>query len=217
MPRSSRRIERKAGGRAAGEIALLLRVADEVVELGPWRLDVMVAVVDQRREIAPPEVEPRIERLAVDPARDRGFPGGPRVCEWPPDQARRRGEAEQGADRGEDIRQRRRRAHRFPGLTGAGQFEHQRDVEGLPVEKDAVLLLAMIAQPFAMVGEEKDDGAVVEIPGLQLLQEAPRRSRRRARLPRRIGGRSDSYGAPEDRRVNGARRCGENRRPVSPC
>ena len=48
------------------------------------------------------------------------------------------------------------------------QLEDQRHLERLAVEEDAVLLLAVVAQPLAVVGEEDDDRPVVDPLLLQL-------------------------------------------------
>jgi hypothetical protein len=41
----------------------------------------------------------------------------------------------------------------------------------LAIEEDAVLLLPVVAQAFAVVGRERDDRAVVERGGAQLVQQ----------------------------------------------
>jgi hypothetical protein len=53
------------------------------------------------------------------------------------------------------------------------QFDDERHPRRLAIEKEAVLLFAMIAEPFAVIGKQDDGGAVVEIHPAQAIEEAP--------------------------------------------
>ena len=54
-----------------------------------------------------------------------------------------------------------------------GQLDEQRHVDGLVVEQDAVLLLAVLAQALAVVGEQDDQRPVVDAEPLQLGDRSP--------------------------------------------
>jgi hypothetical protein len=47
-------------------------------------------------------------------------------------------------------------------LAGLRQFEHHRDLQRLAIEKDSVLVFAVIAEPFTMIGKKNDRGAIVD-------------------------------------------------------
>ena len=51
------------GGRRRGQVLSLAGIADEVVELGPGRLDVLPGARDQADELGPAEILPRVEGL----------------------------------------------------------------------------------------------------------------------------------------------------------
>ena len=53
-------------------------------------------------------------------------------------------------------------ATRVAGPRAAGQLHQQRHLDRLAVEEDAVLVLAVLAQPLAVVGEQDDQRAVVD-------------------------------------------------------
>ena len=90
------------------------------------------------------------------------------------------------------------------------QLDEERHADRLVVEEEAVFLLAVIAQPLAVVGEQHDQRAVVEAEVAQALQQPaerprrPRRSRRRKAQAQRI--------APAVRRACAARRRGRTGR-----
>jgi hypothetical protein len=52
-------------------------------------------------------------------------------------------------------------------------LDDQRDVDRFVVHEETVLLLAVVAQPFSVIGEQDDCGAIVELMRLQVLHEAP--------------------------------------------
>ncbi len=173
-PRQTRELgaHRAERRRKAGrEVVLLARIGDDVVELGPRRLDVLVPDVGQRSEIAPAQVETRIERLAVDAAlvclsgrasregRRERVPGQPR---------RDRGACDLGDGR-KHVRQRDRSGHGLAGPPRLRELDHQRNVDRFPVEQDAVLVLAVVVQALAVIREEDDERAVVDLLVLQIL------------------------------------------------
>ena len=159
---------------ARREVVLLARIGSEIVELGARRLDVVVAVVHERGEIAPAEMEPRVERLAVDPPRLGGRSGAGRA-ERADERAAR--ETHRGRN-AEDLRHGRKDVHEpdrsANGLAPARRFRKlhdQGDVDRLPVDQHSMLVLAVVIQPFAMVREEDDQSAVVDAALLEELQE----------------------------------------------
>jgi hypothetical protein len=71
----------------------------------------------------------------------------------------------------EDIGQRGRRGNRAAGIARRRELQQQRHLDRLAVEEDAVLLFPMVAEAFAVVGDDEDEGAVVEPAVAQELQE----------------------------------------------
>ncbi len=158
-------------------------------------MNVVKAAVGERGEIAPAEMEPRVERFAVDRA------GGP--------DREQRGSGETAGnlsaggfdDRGEKIDE-RRRAALMTRPARARQLDEEWNAYRFAVEKDPVLVLAVLAEPFAVVRQEDDEGAVVEALLLQEPEEGPddrvgrrdlavvgtSRVARREGLRRRVGG-----------------------------
>ena len=59
---------RRDGGFPGRDVVALGGIRGHVVQLGPRRPDVVIAAVDGRREIAPAEVQPRIQRFRKDGA-----------------------------------------------------------------------------------------------------------------------------------------------------
>ena len=58
-----------------------------------------------------------------------------------------------------------------PGAILARQLHDQRNVHGRVVEKEPVLLLAVIAEPFAVIGEQHDGRALVDARGAQPVEQ----------------------------------------------
>ena len=46
-------------------------------------------------------------------------------------------------------------------------------MKGLAIKQNSVFVLAMVAQPFAMVGNENDQSPVIDVATLELFQKAP--------------------------------------------
>src|SRR5207248_57420 len=131
-------------------VPLLVRIVDDVVQLGRGTLDVMVARVGQRAQLAPAEVEARIERLAVNLT----LRAGAALGEIDERDAGKTGwcfRADGTGDGGEDVDQLRGRGHAASGELPAGKFHDERNVQHLAVEQHAVLRLTMIAQSLAVI------------------------------------------------------------------
>ena len=139
-----------------GEVISFLRVCDDVEELRPRPVDVLIAFVGQRSQVAPTEVVARKERLGCRSREASHRPPVPRrAAKLPGAPAAARGRAA-----------RRRSERRPPGRPGARrvrsgaarsrQLHEERHVQVLAVEEQAVLVLAVVAEPLAMVGHHDD-------------------------------------------------------------
>src|SRR6185295_7634239 len=89
------------------------------------------------------------------------------------------GEREEGRH---DVDQADRRSDPAAGEPAVRELEDQRHLERLAIEQDAVLLLAVIAEPLAVIGKEHDDGPIVETQALELVEEPADDSVRRRDL-----------------------------------
>src|SRR4029453_6068449 len=85
----------------------------------------------------------------------------------------------------------------------ARKLHEERDPDLLAIEKDAVLVLAVVAQPLPMVGKEDDDRAVVEPFLAEEIEEAS---------DDRVGG--GDFSVVRRRRVARAERIGRGIRRV---
>ena len=161
--------------RSGGEIALLPRILRPVVELRLRSLDVLVRPVGQRREVAPAEVEARVERLGVETPL-RATPLRPRRRSNREQRLARRRErellAEESGHRGKDVDETGGSGDALAGPRAARELDEERNPELLAVEKDPVLVLAVVAEPFAVIGEEDDDRPVVDPFRLQESEKA---------------------------------------------
>ena len=79
--------------------------------------------------------------------------------------------ADEVEDRRHHVDVLHRRRHAAPGMT-ARQLDHQRHVRRLAVEKHAVLLLAVIAEPLAVVREQHDGRSIVELRRAKAIEQA---------------------------------------------
>ena len=52
------------------------------------------------------------------------------------------------------------------------RLDDQRNLQRLAIQKDAVLLLAVIEQPFAVIGDKDDERAIVELSLPEKIEEA---------------------------------------------
>src|ERR1051325_3939411 len=64
------------------------------------------------------------------------------------------------------------RGNTTPSLTAVGQLDDKRNTDRLVIEKQPVFLLAVIAQSFAVIGQEHNGGPIVELPRLERFQES---------------------------------------------
>jgi hypothetical protein len=147
------------------QIDALGGVAREVEELGAQTLDQMPVAADDRRQVAPAEVDERVHRLGVDRPVGDGNAGV------------EKGDARQLAgawnlqpceDRRGDVDQADVAAYPLAGARAAGEFGHERHLDRLAVEQQAVLVLAVVAQPLAVVGEQDDQSPVVDSAPVEL-------------------------------------------------
>ncbi len=156
-----------------GEVVLLAGIRHDVVELGLRRLDVLVPVVGQRRQVAPAQVQPRVQRLAIDPPRlggarpSRSTGLRERERQRPAREARGRGHAGHLGDRREDVGEGHGRRHRLARAPAPRKLHEERHVDRLAVEQDAVLVLAVVVQALTVIREKDHERAVVEPALLQ--------------------------------------------------
>src|SRR5439155_17172328 len=141
---------------------LLARIGLQVVQLVARRADQTIPCVGQRVQLAPAEVIPRIERLGVDAGLlDRAGA----VEEW----AERSAAQRRPRRRADEVQNRRYEVdvlngRRHPPLTAVARtLDHQRHVRRLLIEEQAVLLLAVIAEAFAVIREQDDRRSVVQL------------------------------------------------------
>ncbi len=78
---------------------------------------------------------------------------------------------EQVEDRRDDVDQCDIAPHALAGTRGAGELHDQRHLDLLAVEQQAVLVLAVVAQTLAVVGEQDDERALVEPAAIELGEE----------------------------------------------
>src|SRR5688500_15278997 len=101
---------------------------------------------NNRLQITPPEVNAGVIGFAVDRARcvvfQKGAPGQP----W------RRFYTGCRKDRGHDIDELHRVRNGRTGALLPWELDEQRNLNRLAIEKDAVLVLAVISQSFSMIG-----------------------------------------------------------------
>jgi hypothetical protein len=134
------------------------------------RLDEPEVLFGGGREIAPAEVQPRIEGFGVHAAID------PRVRRERGSDAlaiERTGvEASQIEQGRRDIHEAQRTGDVSSG-TAARQPQDPRHLQRFTVQQDPVLGLAVIAEPFAVVGHDRDDGAVEPATRLDPIEQPP--------------------------------------------
>ncbi len=154
-----------------GDILPLVRIAIEVVELLPRRLDEPEAAVGQRRQLAPPEVIARIQRFRIHgllrelPRALDERPQGPSA------EVSGKRRLHKIQNRGHDVDVLHDVADPASRAGVAGRLDDQRNVNRFVVEKQAVLLLPVIPEAFAVIGEQDDGGAVVQLVRLQVLNQ----------------------------------------------
>ena len=132
-------------------------------------MNVLVAVVGQRREVAPTEVVAREDRLAVDAPRGPLLHGV--VEKRNAGQRFGDGFTDSGENRREEVRDLHRQRDPLARAPSAGELDEERNPDRLAVEKDAVLVLAVVAESLAVVGEEHDERAVVDLPHAEKVEK----------------------------------------------
>src|SRR5207245_1458203 len=105
-----------------------------VVQLRRRRADEMKAIADQRPELAPAEVNARVERFRVERSRGLLVEIEKRVPA-----PLRSGRSGDGGDRRKDVDQRGGLVDRLPGTPRGRQLHEERYVQILAVEENAVL------------------------------------------------------------------------------
>jgi hypothetical protein len=148
-------------------------IVGDVIQLYARRLDEVMARVDERPQPAPSEVDPRQHRLAVDTPRARR-----RKERSTRERSVRRCSGER-SDRRRHVDELHRLRDRLAASLRAGQLHDERHAQHFAVEEHAVLAFSMIAEAFAVIGEQHDDGAVIHAERLQSLDELPDRCIRR--------------------------------------
>src|SRR5207244_7156981 len=140
-------------------VELRLRGANEVI-----------VSFDERGEVTPAEVKARVVRLRIDlPLRTAVQKREQRLT----DAAASFGSGRRGAieNRRKDIDELNRRADGHSRFCLMRQLDHQRDLELLAINEDCMFLFAMIAEAFAMIGEQDDQRLVVDTLLLQIIDE----------------------------------------------
>ena len=168
-------------GLYARQVVRLARVGVDVVELTPGRGDELVAPVADRRQLAPAVVITRIpglaerqqiERLPTRRAAAGSRPDTPSGFATPSDLENRRHHVDDAHLIGDDANGQSR------------SRDDERNVHGRVVDKEAVLLLAVLTQRFAVIANDDDEGAFQTAGGLEMLPSGGRPARR-SRRPRR--------------------------------
>ena len=164
-------IDRATPASARTVSACLPGVANDFVELRLRPVDVVMPGAHERAQRAPPEMDPRVVRLAVD------LPGAslsPRASiEKRRSPSRLAPELQEGRDRRHDVGQPDGLPQPRSGVARARKLQQERHVEDLAIEQDPVLLLAVVPEPLPMVGDQEDDRAVVDAVALELPEELP--------------------------------------------
>ena len=128
--------------------------------------------VGERFEHAPAEAVVAVECFRVDRLVRRSRPGpvGQRLERSPAQVAGHR-RLHQVEDRRHDVGLLDEIGHAASGVRSAGLFDDQRDVNRFVVQEQAVALLAVVAQSFAVVRDEHDGRLIVELAGLEIAHE----------------------------------------------
>ena len=121
---------------------------------------------DQRAQLAPAEVDARVESLGVELTL--------RGEAW----RRARSALRRGAstpdgisDRGREVGQLHRCGDALALSRGLRELQHQRNLERFAIEEDPVLVFAVIAEAFAVIRDQQDHGAVVDALRLQIVEK----------------------------------------------
>ncbi len=149
----------------------LARIALQVVELGVRRPDVAVARVGERVQGAPAEVVAGVHRLGVDPL--LGHLARP-FQQWPQRAAAQvlgAGRADEIEDGRHDVDVLHRLGDARARLRLVGHLDDERHVHGVVVEEDAVLFLAVVAEPFTVIRHEEDRRLPVQLLALERVQQ----------------------------------------------
>src|SRR5262249_57616408 len=136
-----------AGRLLRDEVPRFARVGHEVVELRPRRMDVVPAAVGDGLELAPAELDSRIEGLSVQ--RALGSVSLDETAQGDAPAAERAVDSQQVEHGGGDVDETRWRLHRSPGEEGAGELHEEGNPYRLDVEEDRVLGLAAAPQALA--------------------------------------------------------------------
>ena len=163
-PGADRRSRRRQVGPFAG-------IGLDVVQLVARRPDVPVAAVGQRVELAPAEVVAPVEGLGVQALLGKR-PAGERRHERPAAQPGRPGGARQLEDRRHQIDVLDGPGHAMSRVTRARELHDERHADGLAVEKQPVLPLAVIAEALAVIRQQHDEGLVVEAAAAERRHQA---------------------------------------------
>ena len=158
-------------GAIGGEVLAFVHITLQVVQLLARRLDVPVAIVGERRQLAPAEVNPAVQRLRVRLQRR----GPARALE----QRLERPAAQPPGDRRLDEVENRRHEvdvlhHVGDAASGARVaflLDDQGDVHGLFVHEQPVLFFAVVAEAFAVIRQQHDRRTVVQLVRLQVFHQ----------------------------------------------
>jgi hypothetical protein len=154
------------------QVRALRGIRREVVQLRARRLDEVRGAADRGAQLAEAVLLPAEEALGVDHALGRGLVAEQR-------HARQRHSAGTGGRPSSSISvgttsiRPTGHQHALAGRALPRQLQHQRDLQRFPIQEDAVLLLPVVEQALAMVGQEHDQRSVVEVLLLERGDEAP--------------------------------------------
>src|SRR5882672_8067799 len=158
--------DRNRGGLLRGNIVFLVRVGCQVVEFGFGCIDIMVPACFEGMERTPTKRAERIKRLAI--RLTFSFGSG--------------NEEATRSDLLLDLVVKPRRSQKSGGHSGrlhgsrhtprakaapSGWFHDQRNMHRRVIGKKPMLLLAVFAQRLAVVAEEDDQAAIIELIALQ--------------------------------------------------
>ena len=153
------------------DVLRLLRILLQVVELGPRRRDVFVAAGRERAEIAPAEMEARVDRLGVRSeaelalrARHERHDARPleTIRRLDPDELQR---GRQDVDAADGVRD-AASGHRI-----VRRPNHQRHVHRRLIDEEAVRPLAVLAEALAVIAHHDDDRVAREIMIVEIREQ----------------------------------------------
>ena len=150
---------------------MLVGIALQIVQLLARRLDVAEAAVGERRQLAPAEVIARVHRLGVHRLLGKAAATVKQRLQRPAAQVAGRRRLHQIEDRRHDIDVLHHGGDAAPRTDVRLLLHDERHVNRFVVDEEAVLLLAVIAEPFAVIRQHDHRRAVVQLVRLEIFHE----------------------------------------------